>query len=50
LVGAVVMGDQRPSRPLQRLIGEGADITPIRERLLAPHAPLAAILSETLDL
>jgi len=50
LVGAVVMGDQRPSRPLQRLIGESADITPIRARLLAPHAPLAAILAETLDL
>ena len=50
LVGAVVMGDQRPSRPLQRLIGEQADITPIRERLLAPHAPLAAILAETPDL
>jgi len=50
LVGAVVMGDQRPSRPLQRLIGEGTDITPIRARLLAPHAPLAAILAETLDL
>ncbi|MGC8780420.1 MAG: NAD(P)/FAD-dependent oxidoreductase, partial [Anaerolineae bacterium] len=46
LVGAVVMGDQRPSRPLQRLIGEEADITPIRARLLAPHAPLAAILAE----
>lgn len=46
LVGAIVMGDQRPSRLLQRLIGDGADITPIRERLLAPHAPLAAILAE----
>lgn len=46
LVGAVVMGDQRPSRPLQRLIGEETDITPIRERLLAPHAPLAALLAE----
>jgi NAD(P)H-nitrite reductase large subunit len=46
LVGAVVMGDQGPSRPLQRLIGEQANITPIRDRLLAPHAPLAAILAE----
>ena len=46
LVGAVVMGDQRPSRPLQHLIGQQADITPIRERLLAPHAPLAALLAE----
>jgi hypothetical protein len=40
------MGDQSPSRPLQRLIGEGTDIAPIRARLLAPHAPLAAILAE----
>lgn len=46
LIGAVVMGDQRLSRPLQRLIGAAVDITPIRERLLAPHAPLAAILTE----
>lgn len=46
LVGAVVMGDQRLSRPLQRLIGEQIDITPIRDRLLAPNAPLASILVE----
>lgn len=46
LIGAIVRGDQRPSRPLQRLIGQQADITPIRERLLAPHAPLANILAE----
>jgi nitrite reductase (NADH) large subunit len=45
LVGAVLMGDQRLSRPLQRLIGEQIDITPIRAHLLAPHAPLAALLS-----
>ena len=46
LIGAIVMGDQRLSRPLQRLIGEETDITPIREQLLAPHAPLAALLAE----
>ncbi|MCX7670717.1 MAG: FAD-dependent oxidoreductase [Anaerolineae bacterium] len=46
LIGAVVMGDQRLSRPLQRLIGEAVDITPVRERLLVPRAPLAAILTE----
>jgi nitrite reductase (NADH) large subunit len=40
LVGAVLMGDQRLSRPLQRLIGEQIDITPIRAHLLsAPRAP-----------
>lgn len=46
LTGAVVMGDQRPSRPLQRLIGQQVDIIPIRERLLAPQAPLAALVAE----
>ncbi len=45
LIGAVVMGDQCLSRPLQRLIGAAVDITPIRERLLAPQAPLTAILT-----
>ena len=39
IVGAVVMGDQALSRPLQRLIAESVDITPIRNRLLAPGAP-----------
>ena len=46
LVGAIVMGDQRPSRPLQRLIAGQIDIMPIREQLLAPDAPLAALVSE----
>lgn len=46
LVGAIVMGDQRPSRPLQRLIAGQIAITPIREQLLAPDAPLAALVSE----
>lgn len=45
LVGAVLMGDQRLSRPLQRLISEQTDITPIRAQLLAPNAPLAALLT-----
>jgi hypothetical protein len=44
LVGAVLMGDQRLSLPLQRLIGEQIDITPIRSQLLAPGAPLAALI------
>lgn len=46
LVGAVVMGDQTLSRPLQQLIRRQVDITPIRERLLARDAPLADILAE----
>jgi len=49
LVGAVLMGDQRLSRPLQRLIGEQIDITPIRGQLLAPRAPLAALLTQFAD-
>ncbi len=35
ILGAVVMGDQSLSRPLQHLIGHKVDITPIRDRLLA---------------
>ena len=46
LLGAVVMGDQAASRPLQLLIGEQTDITPIRERLLAPNAPIAALIAQ----
>ncbi len=45
LIGAVLMGDQRLSRPLQRLISEQTDITSIRAQLLAPNAPLAALLT-----
>jgi NAD(P)H-nitrite reductase large subunit len=33
IIGALVMGDQTWSRPLQRLISAEADITPIREAL-----------------
>jgi len=46
LLGAIVMGDQTPSRPLQRLVGEQVDITAIREPLLAPHAPIAALIAQ----
>lgn len=45
LIGAVLMGDQRLSLPLQRLISEQTDITPIRAQLLASNAPLAALLT-----
>src|SRR5262249_23785680 len=40
IVGALVMGDQTWSRPLQRLVAAGADITPIRPQLLG-DAPTA---------
>lgn len=46
LLGAIVMGDQKLSAPLQKLIRERVDITPIRSRLLAPNAPLADVLAE----
>jgi nitrite reductase (NADH) large subunit len=38
LVGALVMGDQTWSHPLQRLITAGVDITPIREQLSGASA------------
>ncbi len=44
ILGAVVMGDQTLSQPLQRLIAARADITPIHRDLLRPDAPLAEIL------
>jgi NAD(P)H-nitrite reductase large subunit len=49
LVGAVLMGDQALSRPLQHLVARGVDITPIRSRLLAPRAPLGQIIREFAD-
>jgi NAD(P)H-nitrite reductase large subunit len=46
LLGAVVMGDQSPSRPLQQMITQGADITPIRDHLLQPGAPLGKLIAD----
>lgn len=45
IVGAVVMGDQTLSRPLQVLIREQINIGLIREKLLSPHASLADTIS-----
>ncbi len=45
LLGAVVMGDQKLSRPLQSLVSQETDVTPIRAQLLAPNAPIADILA-----
>ena len=45
LTGAIVMGDQTLSRPLQVLIREQVDISSIRERLLSPDASLADTLN-----
>jgi len=46
LLGAIVMGDQKLSFPLEKIIAGNADITPIRERLLQPGAPIADIIAE----
>lgn len=45
LIGAIIMGDQTLSLPLQKMIEGGADVSPIREQLLAPDAPIADIIS-----
>lgn len=45
LIGAVVMGDQTLSRPLQQLIGRQIAIDPLRDRLLQPGAPIADLLA-----
>lgn len=46
LLGAIVMGDQKLSLPLERIISEGVDISPIREKLLAPNARVADIIAD----
>jgi NAD(P)H-nitrite reductase large subunit len=46
MLGAVVMGDQTLSLPLQKMIAHGADISPIREKLLTPNAPIANLIAD----
>lgn len=46
LLGAVVMGDQTLSRPLHYLVANRVDITPIRQRLIRPGAPLVDIIAD----
>ncbi len=46
LIGAILMGDQTLSRPLQKMIEGKADISSIRERLLQPDAPLADLIAQ----
>jgi hypothetical protein len=45
LVGAILMGDQTLSRPLQQLVNDRVDISPIRERLLQPKAPVSDLIA-----
>jgi hypothetical protein len=40
------MGDQKLSYPLEKIITEGMDISPIRERLLVPDAKVGDIIAE----
>jgi NADPH-dependent 2,4-dienoyl-CoA reductase/sulfur reductase-like enzyme len=46
LVGAIVMGDQSLSLPLQHLITHQVDATPIRDRLLREGARVGEVISQ----
>ncbi len=46
ILGAIIMGDQTLSRPLQKMVLQQVDITPVRERLVQPDAALANLLIE----
>jgi len=46
LLGAIVMGDQKLSFPLEKIISANADISPIRDKLLQPGAPIADIVAD----
>ena len=46
LLGAIVMGDQKLSFPLEKIISRNVDISPIREQLLLPHSKIGDILAE----
>ncbi len=46
LLGAIVMGDQKLSLPLEKIISGNVDISPIRERLLEPNAKVGDVIAE----
>jgi nitrite reductase (NADH) large subunit len=46
LIGAVLLGDQTLSWPLQKMIANRADISSIREPLLQPNAPIADLIAQ----
>jgi NAD(P)H-nitrite reductase large subunit len=46
LLGAIVMGDQKLSFPLEKIITGNVDISQIREKLLAPNANIAELIAE----
>jgi NAD(P)H-nitrite reductase large subunit len=45
-IGAVVMGDQTLSMPLQKMIANKIDISPIRDKLLAHNTKIADIIAD----
>lgn len=47
--GALIMGDQSLSKPLQYLISQGVDITPIRQDLLGQRGDWRALLSDYVE-
>ena len=46
LLGAIVMGEQKLSFPLEKIISNHADISPIRDKLLQPNAPVGDIIAD----
>ncbi|NWG08000.1 MAG: NAD(P)/FAD-dependent oxidoreductase [Chloroflexi bacterium] len=46
LLGAIVMGDQKLSFPLEKIVSGNVDISPIREKLLAPNARVGDIVAD----
>ena len=46
LLGAIVMGDQKLSFPLEKIITNSVDISPIREHLLSPNAKVGDIVAD----
>jgi NAD(P)H-nitrite reductase large subunit len=45
IVGGIIMGDQKLSSALQTIIRDSVDISPIREQLIAPDAPIADVVA-----
>jgi hypothetical protein len=46
LLGALVMGDQKISRPLREMINDHVDITPIRDQLLQSSAQMGQFVMD----
>ena len=46
VLGAIIMGDQKLSFPLEKIISENVDISPIREKLLTPNAKVSDIVAD----